>query len=162
MLALKAFFFHYFLFHVNINNSVNSVLFSTFFPSFLVSSGYNTISQAENERTTWQISSFCIDSTFLEFTRSVFPSISYSSDILYRIYRQRNPSERPVRNRNVSPMFHYYIQSKCRIKIEFFLLAFLSKANLNGNKNFHHLLYNNFVLKHFRPMLPFYTPPRKY
>ena len=120
ILALKAFFFHYFLFHVNINNSVNSVLFSTFFPSFLVSSGYNTISQAENERTTWQISSFCIDSTFLEFTRSVFPSISYSSDIFYRIYRQRNPSERPVRNGNVCPCFITIFDLNVELKLNFF------------------------------------------
>ena len=55
---------------------------------FLVSQEYNTILQIENERTNWQISSFCIDSTFLELTRSIFPSVSYSSDILYRIYRQ--------------------------------------------------------------------------
>ena len=74
------------------------------------------LQETQNERTTGEIGSFCIDSTFFEFTRSVFPSISYSSDIFYRFYGQCNSSGCPLHNGNACPcsvvVFHLNIELK--------------------------------------------------
>ena len=85
-LALESFFFHRLLSHMNTNNSIK-----------------------RNHKNLRKVSQFCFhlsfhnfsfhqDSTLLELTRSVFPSVSYSSDILYKIYRQCNLSKIPCSN----------------------------------------------------------------